>query len=123
MQDNSFETYTRLLNHTEDYIEQNLAKKITLADLASNVHLSPYHFHRIFKKYQQETPYQFVTRFKLERAAIFLLTNPDISLTELTFNYGYSDSSSFSRSFKKQFGMSPTKFKQEQDMSSSNTFS
>lgn len=122
MSTNSYATYTRLLNKTEDYIEQHLAEPISLADLAANGYLSPYHFHRLFKKYQQATVHEFVTRFKLERAGIYLLTNPDVSLTEIAFNYGYTDSSVFSRSFKRHFGKSPTDFRKEQDLSSAAHF-
>ena len=47
----SRQIYIRLINKTEDYIENNLKEVISLKDLARNAHLSEFHFHRIFKKY------------------------------------------------------------------------
>lgn len=108
----------RLVNKTEDYIEQHLADPITLAELAANVHLSPFHFHRIFTQYSDETLKAFVTRFKLERAAIYLVLVTDKSLTEIALNYGYNDVSSFSRAFKRHFKVSPTQYRKQQEMTS-----
>ncbi|WP_321385493.1 AraC family transcriptional regulator [uncultured Enterococcus sp.] len=116
---NSKQIYLRLINKTEDYIEQNLKKPVFLSDLAKNAHLSEFHFHRIFKKYSAETVNEFVLRVKLERAAIFLCVNPHISITAIALDYGYSDSSSFSRSFKKHFGISPLRYRKQQELSRS----
>lgn len=113
----SKQIYTRLINKTEDYIENNLKEAICLNDLAINVHLSEFHFHRLFKKYSSETINRFVTRFKLERAAIFLCVNPKISITAISMEYGYNDSSSFSRTFKRHFGISPLKYRKQQELS------
>lgn len=107
----SKQTYFRLINKTEDYIEQHLKEPISLSDLANNVNLSEFHFHRIFTKYSTETVNGFVTRFKLERAAIFLKVNSKISIIDIALEYGYNDPSSFSRSFKKHFGISPLKYR------------
>ncbi|MGL9749993.1 helix-turn-helix transcriptional regulator [Enterococcus sp. DIV0170] len=113
---NSKQVYLRLINKTEDYIEGHLKETITLSDLAKNAHLSDFHFHRIFKQYSSETVNEFVTRFKLERAAIFLRVNPKLSITTIAMEYGYTDSSSFSRSFKRQFGVSPRNYRKQQEM-------
>lgn len=112
----SKEIYTRLINKTEDYIERNLKESICLADLAKNANLSDYHFHRIFKKYSSETVNEFITRFKLERAAIFLYVYPTISIADIAMDYGYSDSSTFSRTFKRHFGVSPIEYKKQQEL-------
>lgn len=113
----SKQAYFRLVNKAEDYIEQNLKEPILLRDLAQNANLFEFHFHRIFRKYATETVNQFIIRFKLERAAIFLLVNPKMSITDIALEYGYNDSSSFSRSFKKHFGISPLKYRKQQELS------
>lgn len=73
----NFDDYTRLINKTEDYIEINLGKQITLSDAAKNVNFSEYHFHRLFSKYSSETLKQFITRIKMERSAIYLAINSE----------------------------------------------
>lgn len=117
------EYYTRIINKTEDYIEEHLSEKITLYEVANNVGLSSYHFHRIFKEFSNETLNDFIIRIKLERSAVFIKVDKDISLTEIAYRYGFGDSSSYSRAFSKHFGMSPTKFRQQQDMSSAFEYS
>ena len=107
----SKQTYFRLINKTKDYIEQHLKQPISLSDLANNANLSEFHFHRIFTKYSTETVNEFITRFKLERAAIFLRVNPRTSIIDIALEYGYNGPSSFSRSFKKHFGISPLKYR------------
>lgn len=96
----SIDHYTRLINKTEDYIEINLDKQVTLSDAAKNVNLSEYHFYRLFSKYSSETLKQFITCIKMERSAIFLAINSEISVTEIAFKYGYSSSSSYNRYLK-----------------------
>ncbi|MBP1044592.1 helix-turn-helix transcriptional regulator [Vagococcus sp. BWB3-3] len=112
----SQQRYLRLINKTEDYIERHLKEPISLSDLAQNAHLSDFHFHRIFKKYSTETLHEFITRFKLERAAIYLCVNPQVSITAIAMEYGYSDASAFSRRFKQHFGVSPRDYRKQQEM-------
>ena len=112
----NIDDYTRIINKTEDYIETNLDNRITLSDVAKNVNYSEHHFHRLFSKYSSETLNQFITRIKMERSAIYLAINSEISITEIAFKYGYNSSSSYNKAFKKHHGMSPTEFRKEQDL-------
>ncbi len=115
------EIYYRMINKSEDYIEDHLNEAISLADLAKYANFSEYYFHRLFKKYSLKTLNSFVTRVKLERAALFLSVNQSISLTEVALNYGYTNSSSFSRAFKNYFGVSPSIYRREQEMTRKKT--
>lgn len=107
--------YIQLINKSEDYIEANLYHKITLEDIANHVHISKYHYHKIFKKYAKETAQEFINRIKLERSAIFLKVNPTISMTEIAHRYGYYDASAYCKAFKKRFKQTPTEFRKQQD--------
>ena len=109
--------YNWLINKAEDYIENHLSEKITLSDIAYNLGISEYHFHRIYRKNGVETLNQFITRIKMERSAIYLVVNKKITITEIAFRYGYNDSSSYNRAFRKHFGLSPTRFRKEQEKS------
>ncbi|MEG0283536.1 MAG: AraC family transcriptional regulator [Erysipelotrichales bacterium] len=105
------DVYIRLINKTEDYINNHLDENITLDDLAQNIHLSKYHFHRIYTKYSDETIKQFIIRTKMERSAIFLTTRQDLSISEIAQRYGYSDSSAYNKAFKRYFNLSPIAFR------------
>ena len=112
----NYDDYVRLINKTEDFIEINLNHQITLADVAKYVNFSEFHFHRLFTKYSEETLNQFVTRIKMERSAVYLAVNTEISITDIAFNYGYNSSSSYNKAFKKHYGVSPTEFRKRARM-------
>ncbi len=109
--------YRRIINKTEDYIEEHLSDKILLEDVAKHANLSPFHFHRIFKQYSQETLNEFILRFKLERSAIYLIVNKEVRITDIALAYGFSESSAYTRAFKRHFLISPSEFRQSQDLS------
>lgn len=105
------EEYIRLINKTEDFINSHLDMKITIDELSKNINLSKFHFHRIFSRYSNETVKQFIIRIKMERSAVFLTVRQDISLTEIAQRYGYSDSASYSKAFKKYYSVSPSEYR------------
>jgi AraC-type DNA-binding domain-containing proteins len=114
---NMAKKYNWLINKAEDYIEKHLSEKIKLSDIAHNLGISEYHFHRIYRNSSTETLNQFITRIKMERSAIYLVVDKKITITEIAFRYGYNDSSSYNRAFRKYFGLSPTQFRKEQEKS------
>lgn len=79
-----------------------------MADIAS---FSPYHFHRIFTFITGETPNNFVSRIKLERAAVLLQDSTKDTISEIAFRCGFINVSSFSRAFKSFFGVSAKEFR------------
>jgi AraC family of transcriptional regulator, multidrug resistance transcriptional activator len=93
----------RLINETEDYIEQHLSEKITLEKLARHLNISKYYYHHLFSQNSDETLTKFITRIKMERSAIYMIVCRDISITQIAYHYGYSDSSSFSKAFKRHY--------------------
>ena len=103
--------YIRLINKTEDYIDVHLDERITLDDVSKHANISKYHFHRIFNQNSSETLNQFITRIKMERSAVFLTIRIDLSIAEIALRYGYSESSSFNRAFKKHFSVTPLKYR------------
>ena len=103
--------YFKRIYEVMDYVEQNLDKNLSLEDLSKMAFYSPFHFHRIFTVVTGETLNAFVIRKRIERIATELLTGKALPLNELADRYGFNASTSFSRSFKKFYGMSPTEFK------------
>tara|TARA_R110002126_G_scaffold277560_5_gene423609 strand:- start:4357 stop:5241 length:885 start_codon:yes stop_codon:yes gene_type:complete len=95
------------------YIEENLDTKLTLTNVSQKAYFSPFHFHRLFKATTHETLNNFINRKRIEKAASYLLYQKEKTITEVSETVGYSSLSSFSKSFKKFYGISPEKFKKE----------
>jgi len=113
------EEYIKRINYVLDFIEKNLEADLSLESLSQKAYYSPYHFHRVFSTIIGEPLNQYVNRKRIERIASILLTNSTIPIKDLVYTYGFNNESSFSRTFKKHYGISPTKFKSE----GKNTFS
>lgn len=94
------------------YIQQHLDEPIRLDDLASVAHFSPYHFHRIFRGMVGESVMEHVRRLRLERAAQ-RLKQGETPVTRLAFEAGYESHEAFTRAFHRQFGMSPSAYREE----------
>ncbi|OSY87908.1 AraC family transcriptional regulator [Tenacibaculum holothuriorum] len=95
------------------FIQDNLNEKLSLDEVASKAHFSPYHFHRLFKIVTKETVNDFIVRKRVEKAASFLLHKKDLNITDISEKTGFSSLSSFSRAFKKFYGLSPAEFRKE----------
>lgn len=105
--------YIFRINKTLDYIEQNLEKPITLEELANAANFSKFHFNRIFHSMIGETPFQFVLRLRLEKAASLLTADKNISIYETALRCGFSDISIFSRNFKNYFKIPASQYRKE----------
>ncbi len=100
--------YRQRVNAVMDYIEANLQGDLTLAQLAGVAQFSPYHFHRIFLAVTGETLNTFINRVRLERSAAILLQQRGRQVTEIAYECGFSSPSSFARSFKEHYKVTPT---------------
>lgn len=93
------------------YIKQHSTEQPQLEDIARAVHLSPYHFHRMFKKWAGVTPKEFLQYISLNRAKKLLKKNQTIE--EATFRTGLSSSSRLHDLFVNIEGMTPGEFKNQ----------
>ena len=105
--------YHSRINRAIDFIEANVEKQFTLEDLASAANFSKFHFNRIFSSCMGETPFQFIMRVRIERAASLLITNSKESVTQIAFKCGFTELAIFSRNFKKYFRKSASSYRLE----------
>ena len=92
------------------YIEQHLDEPILLENLSQVAHISPFHFHRLFRAYTDETCKEYIQRLRLQRAEEKLrYTNEPI--TTIAHDVGYETSSSFSKIFHQVMGQSPREYR------------
>ncbi len=103
--------YIKRITDVLDFIEQNLDADLSLEKLSKKACYSSFHFHRVFSAVVGENLNQFVTRKRVERIASILLVYTDKSIKELAYTYGFNSESSFSRTFKQFYGVTPTMFK------------
>ncbi|TSA27479.1 MAG: AraC family transcriptional regulator [Bacteroidetes bacterium] len=103
--------YQARINRVLDYIELHLDEEHSLEDLAAVANFSKYHFHRIFHAMTGETPFQFLTRIRLEKAAGLLVIHPHLPVSDVAFQCGFSSLSLFSRTFRQVFGIAPSKWR------------
>jgi AraC-like DNA-binding protein len=92
------------------YIEHNLARRLTLAELARVVHLQPTYFSNLFSKHMGVPPMQFLNRRRVERAAAQLFQGKAM-MEEIAKAVGFLDVHYFSRTFKRFMGLSPSQYR------------
>ncbi|WGD50335.1 AraC family transcriptional regulator [Bradyrhizobium sp. CB1650] len=94
------------------YIEEHLGEQICLVTLAQLARLSQHHFCRAFKRSFGTPPHQYQVQRRIEQAKL-LLANPSISITDVGFTVGYSQTSSFSVAFRKITGWTPSEYRRQ----------
>jgi transcriptional regulator GlxA family with amidase domain len=102
-------TFVKLCR-ARDLLRDCLGEPIALADAAAEADLSAWHFLRLFRHTFGETPHQFLTRLRIERAKD-LLTVSGRSVTDICFDVGFSSLGSFSTLFARHVGASPIIFR------------
>jgi AraC family transcriptional regulator len=102
--------YTERIDRVTDYVHHHLDESPSLTELARIACFSSFHFHRIFTAVTGESVNFFTNRLRLEKAAR-LLKYGNHSATDIALDCGFSSSSTFSRSFKQYFGLSPREYR------------
>ena len=98
----------------QEVIETNLYEPLNLNRLASMTNNSLASFKRKFRKIYNNSPANYIKEKKLERGKK-LLIHSQKSIGEICYKCGYADPSSFARSFKNRFGISPLDFRLSQN--------
>lgn len=94
-----------------DYISKNYMKKITLEDVSAYVYLSPSYFSKIFKEEMDMNFNTYLNYVRIEMSKK-LLSDPSVSMVEISNLVGFEDQSYFSKVFKKMTGLSPKKYRE-----------
>ncbi len=92
------------------YLQNNYAGKISLRELADAFHMSEKYFSRYFKKNFQTSLTDYLNSLRLENAAR-LLSETDLSITEIALQSGFNNVSYFIRTFKNAFGCPPLRYR------------
>jgi AraC-like DNA-binding protein len=100
----------RHLLRAKDLIDARYREQLDVPTLARAAHLSPAHFSREFNRTFGETPHQYLLTRRLERAAA-LLRSTDRTVAEICLTVGLRSVGSFTTSFGRTFGLTPTAYR------------
>ena len=100
----------RRLLRARDLMDRSYAEPLDVPALARAAHTSEAHFIRTFKQTFGETPHRYLQRRRLERA-MALLRETERPVTEICLDVGFASLGTFSRTFARVLGMSPTAYR------------
>jgi AraC-like DNA-binding protein len=101
----------RRVRRGRDFLLSSRGRPVALKEAAREACMSPYHFHRTFRQLFGQTPHEFVTHYRMQRA-VEDLHNTRKSVTEICFENGFESLPSFSALFRKRLGTSPIRVRQ-----------
>ena len=100
----------RHLMRARDLADRRYAEPLDVPELARAARLSPAHFSREFRRAFGETPHRYLLTRRLERAAA-LLRSTDRSVADICMTVGLRSVGSFTTSFGRVYGLSPTAYR------------
>jgi AraC-like DNA-binding protein len=101
------ESYIR---RASDYMRAYYNSNITIEDICGEIHVSPFHFIRMFKQRTGITPHQFLLRMRIEKARE-LLSSGRYSISETASACGFVSIAHFYEKFKAVTGVPPGNYK------------
>jgi transcriptional regulator GlxA family with amidase domain len=114
------EESNRRLLRARDAIDRTYSQELDVPSLAEIACLSEAHFIRSFRATFGETPHRYLQRRRVERA-MFLLRETDRSITDVSFDVGFSSLGTFSRTFHEIVGESPRTYRSRAESKSAPT--
>lgn len=100
-----YEKFSNLLS----YIDANYTEELTLEQAANYIGFSKFHFSRLFKQYTNTTFYDYLCHKRIHAAQALLTMN--VPVTDVAFQTGFNNLTTFCRCFKKFTNCSPTEYR------------
>lgn len=101
--------HLRTIELAKEFIAGKFADDISLMDIASYCHVSPFHFSRIFKTFTSYSPHQFLLTIRLKNAEL-LLRNTSMPVADVAFSSGFNSIQYFTTAFRQKYLCPPGKF-------------
>ncbi|MBW7475590.1 AraC family transcriptional regulator [Paenibacillus oenotherae] len=100
----------QFISNTLLYVEDHLHQPLSLDDIADSFHMSKYYFHRLFSAMMGCSLSHYILSRRLN-ASLSLIQNNKLSLTDIAYQLSFGSQASFTRAFKRQYGVSPRVFR------------
>ena len=101
---------SRLIREACRYMDSHFCESCRLSEIAAHVHVSANHLHTVFLHSEGKTPYEYVTRKRIEKAQAMILAG-DHSLAQIALETGFCSQSHFAAVFKKITGQTPARYR------------
>lgn len=96
------------------YIQHHFSEKVTLTHLSRIIYLSEAETIKLFKKYVKQTPFEYLTKYRLEQSMYMLNKEEQYTITEIGSACGFSTTSYFIKVFKEAYQMTPKQYQKRQ---------
>ncbi|MGC6176860.1 helix-turn-helix transcriptional regulator [Lacrimispora sp. 38-1] len=101
--------YSNIVKEAICYITSNIARKICIVELGSQLGVNPSYLSRTFKENTGMSISNYINHQRIELSKFYFESGSD-NVTEIAFQVGYNDSNYFSKIFKKTIGITPKEF-------------
>lgn len=101
-----------IVRQAQEFIRNNYAKNINLAEIAKRSFLHPNYFSALFKKKTGVTIRDYILQVRMAKAKE-LMENPELKLQDIAIAVGYEDQAHFNRAFKNITGVSPSQYRKQ----------
>jgi len=107
--------YISLIDLAKEYIEEHIADRISLNDVAGYINVNPEYLSKLFKSKTGEKYIDYVAKRKIEKAKL-LLNNPTFRVSEVSAAVGYKSMHHFLKVFEKYTKTTPTKYRARMEL-------
>lgn len=106
---------TERIRRIMEYIQKHYGEKITLEDLAEEIHLCKSESCRLFKRYMNESMFDYLLNYRVERS-LELLRQSSMDVTQIAGQVGFVNPGYYSRIFKRKMGCTPLEYRKSRSM-------
>lgn len=99
-------------NDIIQYINENYMRDISIQKLADSFHIDRTYVYKLFKKYTNTNPQQYLIEYRLEKACT-LLRRSNLSIAEVGEGSGFHTQAQFSKLFSKKYNISPSQYRKK----------
>lgn len=100
---------TMAVQRMQEYIDDNILRKITLKELAVAAGYSPWHAARLFKEVTGKAPFEYIRTLRLTKAAL-VLRDSNEKVIDVAMDFVFDSHEGFTRAFSREFGLPPSKY-------------